>query len=141
MRYIISVVLFLLLCNLPHSLQAELIKRISVTWESDMSGDATVTVAIHGKILRVVTDPGAAAPTDNYDVTLIDVDGADLFVGQGIDRDTINTEQFIPGVKITDGTVSSVLPVIYDGNATLTIAAAGDTKGGTVIVYYSVLDF
>lgn len=105
-------------------------------WTSNGSGDYTEAITLNGIILRVVTNPGATAPTDNYDVTLIGPDGEDLFNSQGLNRDTANTEQFCPGITFSDGTNTTVIPVAHAGAATLTIANAGASKVGTVTIYY-----
>jgi len=113
-------------------------KRVEIPWTSDAAGAASVvTPVLQGTIRRVVTDPAAApnAPTDNYDATLLDEFGADLFAGQGADRDTANTEQFCPGISLKDGVTTSVVPIAVAGTATLTITNAGNTKQGTVILY------
>lgn len=138
MRVLLAFLVLLLLC-LP--VQAENIKKLSTSWTSATDGTVTATLNFAGRILRVVTDPGATAPTDNYDVTLVDGNGVDLFMGRGVDRDTANTEQFCPGLPITDGTTTNVVPVTHYGDATLTIANAGNTKIGVVIIYYAVSDF
>lgn len=118
------------------------IKKISTPWTSDGSGNATIVINFAGIILRVVTNPdNTDIPTDNYDVTLIDSDGADLFVGRGADRDTANPEQFCPGVTFSDGTNTTVMPVAHTGSATLTIAGAGVAKKGVVVIYYAISDF
>lgn len=51
---------------------------------------------MEGYVILVVTDPGATAPTDNYDITLTDEDGVDVMGGELANRDTANTEQAIP---------------------------------------------
>lgn len=69
-----------------------------VLWLSDSSGAAEISLdgIVHGRIFgildRVVTRPGAAAPTDNYDVTLVDRWGVDLLGGVCVNRDTANVE-------------------------------------------------
>lgn len=55
-----------------------------------------------GRILDIISNPGATAPTDNYDVALLDGDGFDLLGGAGADRDTAVTER----AAVTDGYVS-----------------------------------
>jgi hypothetical protein len=45
-----------------------------------------------GCVYAMETNPGAVAPTDNYDITLTDSDGVDLLGGQGANRDTANSE-------------------------------------------------
>jgi len=40
----------------------------------------------------MVTNPGTTAPTDDWDITVVDGDGVDMLNSQGTDRDTTNTE-------------------------------------------------
>lgn len=50
-----------------------------------------------GYIIKVTTDPGSPAPTDDYDITLTDdTTGADLLGGEGTDRDTATSEEVVP---------------------------------------------
>lgn len=107
------------------------LKKIVWAWTSDGSGNvngaggATVN-ALNGKIERLVTVPsGAAAPTDNYDVTITDEDSVDVLSGGGADRDTANTEQV----------ASSSLGVVANDKLTLNVANAGAAKSGTVYLY------
>lgn len=101
------------------------VRKYVVAWTSDASGDATATLPLDGCLVRMVTNPdGTDAPTDNYDITIIDEDGVDLLNGEGADRDTANSEQ----VFLTD-------PAFHNGDVTVTIANAGDTKAGTVTLY------
>ena len=116
------------------------IEKITASWTSDGSGDQTQSINIYGVILRVVTDPGSPAPTDNYDVTLPDANGVDLFAAQGANRDTSNAEHFCPGLAFTDGTTTSVMPISHYGAATLAVANAGDSKTGEVVIYVKKAD-
>jgi hypothetical protein len=111
------------------------IERINAAWTSESDGSQTQAVNITGTILRVVTDPGATAPTDNYDLTAPDEFGLDVFAGQGANRDTTNSEHFCPGVAFADGTTTSVMPIALAGNVTFTIANAGDSKVGNIVVF------
>ena len=45
-----------------------------------------------------VTDPGATAPTDDYDIAITDTYSCDVFGGALADRDTANSEQVAPAV-------------------------------------------
>lgn len=101
------------------------VRKYVVAWTSDASGDATATLPLDGAIMRVVTNPDdSAAPTANYDVTIIDSDGLDLLNSEGLNRHTSNSEQIFP----------SSTP-FHNGDVTVTIANAGDTKAGTVTLY------
>ena len=100
------------------------LQDIAISWTSDGSGDHTETVFMEGAIVRVVTNPGATAPTDDYDITLIDADGLDLAQSSLLNRDTANSEQWIP-----------TTPVFHVPSFTFTVANAGDTKDGACTIY------
>ena len=132
-----SILLFVvLLLNSCISVQAEIIQKYTASFTSTAGGGYTESIPIAGRILRVVTNPGATAPTDNWDVTLIDADGLDLFMGRGADRDTANTEQFCPGIPMTDGTNITTVPVVHYGTCTLTVTNAGASKAAVVTIYF-----
>lgn len=64
---------------------------------ADGSFPATASSSdIEGYVILVVTNPGATAPTDNYDITLTDEDSVDVMGGELANRDTSNSEQAIP---------------------------------------------
>ena len=71
------------------------IRRITVDFvasSTDGSVPDTVLPRFEGRIAELTTNPGAVAPTDNYDLTLIDAEGADRLQGLGANRDTATTE-------------------------------------------------
>ena len=102
------------------------LQKIKWVWTSTDAGavSSATTNKYTGEIVRLVTIP-SDGPTDNYDVTVLDSDSADVLMGAGANRDTTNTEQVL----------ASSLGVVYDSALTLTIANAGDAKSGTTIVY------
>ena len=55
--------------------------------------NTALTQKISGRIIALETNPGATAPTDNYDITLEDGDGHDVLEGVGANRDTATTEK------------------------------------------------
>lgn len=73
-----------------------LVRRIEIAWTADAadgSVPATALPAIEGRLLVIITNPGAVAPTDNYDITLPSTGiGDDRLQGLGANRDTANTE-------------------------------------------------
>src|SRR5688500_13762736 len=72
-------------------------ERIVVDWTSDTDGTGSVSISnLYGWLVRLVTDPGATAPTDDYDLTLVDEDSVDVLAGAGLNRDTANSEQVAP---------------------------------------------
>lgn len=108
------------------------VKKIKFAWTSDASGDVekAVTRTINGIALALVTDPGATAPTDNYDITIEDEDSIDILNGNGSDRDTSNTEQV--AVDLDTGQGRPVAATSY----TFKVANAGNAKVGTAWLYY-----
>jgi hypothetical protein len=112
------------------------VQKIVLTWTSAADGTASYTTSlISGTLYRVVFNPGSAAPTDNYDVTLTDTDGIDVLSNQGQNRDTANTEQICPGIAIYDGVTTSTVPICLSSTLVLAITNAGDTKNGTITLY------
>jgi hypothetical protein len=80
------------------------VRRITVDFvasSTDGSVPDTVLPRFEGRIAELTTNPGTTAPTDNYDLTLIDAEGADRLQGVGANRDTANTES---------------VPVVYSGS-------------------------
>jgi hypothetical protein len=115
------------------------VKIAVVSWISNGSGAATQAIEVDGQLLKVVTNPGAAAPTADYDITLIDDDGLDVAEALLGDRHTSNSEVVYLYHEIAlTGTASdaAALPVYHSGTLTVTIANAGDTKDGVVKIYY-----
>jgi hypothetical protein len=100
------------------------VQKITVAWTSDGSGDATVSLDAHGLIYRVVTNPGATAPTANYDIVINDADGVDVMAAALADRHTSTTEQVTPSA-----------PPAVSGALSVVVSNAGDTKDGTVVLY------
>lgn len=80
-------------------------------------------VYAEGTFLALQTNPGAVAPTDNYDITLIDGDGVDRFNSVGLNRDTSNSER----VAVTGA------PFVAD-DETLTLTIAGNSVNSAVVV-------
>ena len=106
------------------------VKKIGMSWTCDASGavSGTLTASVYsGELRRLVTVPAAAgsAPTDNYDVTVLDEDGTDVLMGAGADRDTANTEQVL----------ASSLGIVANDKLELRVANAGNAKSGTVYLY------
>ena len=106
------------------------LKKIVWDWACTDGGIVTGSVTTGrytGKLVRLITNPDASTdnPTDDYDVQVLDTDGADALMGAGADRDTTNTEQVL----------ESSLGYVYDSTLTLEIANAGNAKKGLVILY------
>jgi hypothetical protein len=115
------------------------VNRVALNWTSDASGvvSGIKTDRLNGALARVVFVPAGApdAPTDNYDVTLLDGAGVDVLAGRGADLDTATTTHVVPGVSLTDGTTTSVAPVQVDDQLELRVSGAGVSKRGSVILF------
>lgn len=105
------------------------VKKVKFVWVSAADGSAAgkTTGVYSGEIIRLVTIPAGttSAPTDNYGVAVNDDDNTDVLMGAGANRDATATEQVL----------ASSLGCVANDQLTLAISSAGDTKGGTVIVY------
>lgn len=116
------------------------IRKVLISWTSDASGNADgTTEKIVGTIIKAITDPGDG-PTDNYDITITDSEGVDVFgkCKTGLmNRDTTNSEEqyFLVLNEDTSPLSMAVHPVVCDV-LTVTVAAAGNAKSGQLILFY-----
>lgn len=116
---------------------------LTISWTADAAAatvpaTALITTGVGSRgtsgfiITQVITNPGSVAPTDNYDITLVDADGFDIMGGALVDRDTANTERAVPAV------VNAIIP----GTVTFTLANnAVNSATGTVMIYLSADGF
>jgi hypothetical protein len=106
------------------------IRKASWDWLSTDGGvvSSATLKQYTGAIVRVVfeSDSGDTQPTDAYDVTILDSDGIDVLQGEGA-----NINRAAPVQK----TFSDKQMWVANTTLTLTIAAAGDAKGGEVHLY------
>lgn len=118
-------------------------RSVKWAWTSDGSGNVNgfpMARAIGGKVVNLVTKPGAGgvAPTDNYDVQILDEIGRDILDGKGMNRDTANTETVSPRTFLTDGgtpAITDVGQIAVDDILNLVITNAGAAKQGIVVLY------
>lgn len=104
-----------------HKAPSPMVGVITVDATADAAAGSFPTLAIpafEGHLVSLTTNPGATAPTDNYDITLVDADGTDRLQGVGANRDTANTEQ----VPIVYAGTGSHPPVSIGDILTLTLA-------------------
>lgn len=106
------------------------VKKVVCAWTADDatgSVSGTTTAVYDGKLIGLSTVPAAAgdAPTDNYDVTVTDVDGWDVLLGAGANRDTTNTEHV----------AEASLGAVSGSKLTINVTNAGNSKKGTVILW------
>lgn len=118
------------------------IRKLTFTWVTASNGSLTST-AITANMAKVltglkavlaVTNPsgGATAPTDNYDITITDADGVDIFGGALNNRDEANSEQARPAIATLAGErlVDGVLTFNLSGNSV-------DSAAGVCKVYFT----
>lgn len=110
-------------------------EKHEIDWTSDASGNVSGTnITLRGFLVKALTIPsGVAAPTDNYDITLLDPDSVaasgtfDSLHSALIDRDTANTEE----VYFTGATS----PPYLNGAYAFVVANAGNAKSGKLFLY------
>lgn len=110
------------------------ITQIAIDWTSDATNDATITLSGVAGILHRVSfnpDAGGTQPDDNYDVTISDVDGVQLFTTSTLDETNSSTV----AILVTDG--SGYIPTPILGDMTIVIGAAGAGNGGIIRFYFS----
>lgn len=123
------------------------IKKILIDFVTDdATGAATVdTRKIVGELIKLVTDPGATAPTANWDVVITDPEGLTVTAGCDnaaalIARHTTNSEQTY--LHLLNSTATPVgiatYPVVCDV-LTIAVANGGNAKNGQIILYYKPL--
>lgn len=95
----------------------------------------TALPKIEGRLLDLVTNPGAVAPQANYDVTVEDQFAHDVLEGVGANRHTANTEKV---AIVYSGT--SLHPTVDDVD-TLTLKIGGNNVNSAVTeiyIYYAL---
>ncbi len=101
--------------------------KYSVAWTSDGAGAVSATAFdCRAGIVRnakYVPGTGGTQPTNLYDVTVTDADGADVLVGGGADRSNATANYGSPGTIIDAGSLTPV------------VANAGAAKTGTIVLY------
>ena len=98
---------------------------LAVTAHTDGTVTAyPLTKKFSGRLLALETDPGATAPTDNYDITITDANGLDVLQGVGANRHTSTTQM---AAIVFSGT--SVHPPVSMGD-TLTLNVANNSVNG-----------
>jgi len=115
------------------------VHRVVIPWIAHTDGTctATPTAWLTGRILKVTLAPGTPIPSGDYDITLVDNNGAvaDVLAGFGADIATNTTAVVCPGMSCTDGTITNVIPYAIDGTVTLGVSNAGSLGQGTITVF------
>ena len=118
--------------------KARTIRVLTLAWTSSSDTGAVSGIEsqdLDGELLSVTFTPGTAGtqPSDQYDVTLLDDDGFDVLQGKGANRSNVTATMLCP--LIGDGTTTNQR-VPLAGTYQLTVAAAGNSKTGTVTLRY-----
>ena len=101
--------------------------KIKWAWVSDASGDADqASSPVAGEVISLTTipDSGGTQPTDQYDITITDGDSVDVMQATAANRSNASTEHVAPTAAIG-----------VNGALTLNVAAAGNAKGGTAVLW------
>lgn len=118
------------------------IRKVIADWVSDDATGAVTgtTRKIVGRLVKAVTDPGAAAPTDNYDIALTDDVSADILANTDAtlgNRDTTNSETVDFFLKNVAAAALASHPAICS-TITIAITNAGNSKTGKLVLYVEV---
>lgn len=123
------------------------IRKVICTFLTDDStgaASATTDRPVNGELIKIVTDPGSAAPDANWDVVLTDDNGLDPLAGIQnaatlLTRHTSNTEQTYLQLLNGDNTPIGIaaFPVVT-GLLTVAVANGGNSKTGTITIYVRV---
>ncbi len=116
------------------------IKKAIATWLSDdAAGTVTgITKKIVGSIIKIVTDPGSAAPTADYDIAITDEKSVDVLArceDDLTDRHTANTEAIYCFMQNSTPLSIAMYPHVCD-KLTIAVSAAGNAKTGEIIIYW-----
>lgn len=118
------------------------VTKYSVAWVSDAAGavSGNAFALKQGTIITVefTPDSGGTQPTDLYDVTCTDAEGVNIFddgSGTSVGANLSNAASSHKIPFIGGGTVTYVRRWHPGGNVTPVVAAAGATKGGTIVIY------
>lgn len=113
------------------------VQSLSLAWTSDAAGAVSGinSPQVSGEIVRVVFTPGAGGvqPTNLYDIVLLDSDGFDVLATLGANLSNTVASQVTP--LTGDGTTTNQR-IAVDGVLELQVSNAGDSKQGTVTVYF-----
>ena len=109
-------------------------KAVTVSFTGDASDGTVPDTTLNdmcGYIMKIVSNPGSTAPTDNWDFVLNDSDGVDVLGGAGANRDTTNSEQVYPTVS------GAAIPIwLPYGSYTLVISGNSNASAtGTITIY------
>jgi uncharacterized membrane protein len=109
--------------------------KFTFTWTASTNGIVSQETIfyVRGEVSRVVLDGTSTGET--YSLTLKDSSGVDVLAGLGAGVSTSAVSSMVPGIRITDGASTSVVPYMVNDRLTLGVTVAGSNKTGSVILY------
>lgn len=110
--------------------------RITLDWISTAGGEAVCSLSgVYGILKRIATVPGAATPSNNYTLS---VRGPcpTATIHSAANSNTAGNEFSLSVAD--DGAATFGEPLILD-TLTFSIASAGNTKAGTIHLYFDLL--
>jgi hypothetical protein len=112
--------------------------KYSMAWVSSAGNVVTeVPVSIqrgHIHQVKFVPDSGGTQPDDQYDVTLLDAISGGIDFLTGIGANLSNTTRKIGVPQVGDGTTAYQRVFHEGGDLYPTVAAAGASNGGTIVL-------
>ena len=98
---------------------------MKIDWRTEAPNNCVSdTLYLCGLLHGLITKPGTPAPSDGYNVELLNDAGVDMLNSAGLGRDSDATEW-------AEVLVSSVLPVPVAGEYVFKVSAAGSDTAGT----------
>lgn len=120
------------------------VTKYSVAWLSDAAGAVSGNTfsMSPGSIVVVefIPDSGGTQPTDLYDVTLTDSEGVNMLddgAGTSIGANLSNATSSHKVPFIGGSATTYARTWLHGGLYTPVVAAAGNAKGGTIVIYVS----
>lgn len=122
--------------NLSKSVNSKRVEKVTVDWTADAADASvpTLSLDLHGFIVKVVTNPGATAPTANYDIALGSPEDSTLDALATLlnNRHTTTSEQVYPLIS------GAATPIFVSGTHVLAITNNAVNSATGSIVFYLV---
>ena len=108
----------------------------TISWTASTNGVVSETDLSNysrGIIERVILDGSSTGTT--YSLTLKDSSGVDVLAGLGAGVSTSVVYCVVPGISVTDGTTTNVVPFAVNDLLSLEVTVAGSNRTGSVVLY------
>jgi hypothetical protein len=89
--------------------QTKRVEKIVIDWTADAADGSVpdLSISLKGFIVQAVTNPGATAPTDNWDIAIKTSEGASITGSNLENRDTATSEAVVfSAPPLADGTMT-----------------------------------